>query len=869
MLDDVLKLNENKILELTKGEDVGVIGIRYEENFPLCYVNDNLTKMLGYKDSKEIVSLTNIIHKDDICRLKEEHKNTKIYEDTISNATYRMIKKDGSCIWVLARTNVFKTFDNKFMLFSAINKLDDFVSQFEELSYLDTFSQTAFENLPGGYYRCCTDEGYPFIYLSERFYQMTGWTKEEIQSKFNNEFINMLHPDDKVIAGQYQELIKEESSEVINTTFRIKVKNGYTWVSDACRLVKVEDDTFFQGSLTDITEFVNKRKEQEEALREQFIVFDSLARDFKNVYWVDLENEKARILKLDATYVDVPGKKDHREFLIDDVVKKWIDSIVYVDDRDKIRNTLTIKNVKEVFKTEDQLVGNYRSLVNGEIHYYQYKITKSATNNNIAVLGFQNIDDIIEEHQALDKIKREKETLHQKEVEEQLSIINALSYSFRNVFVANMSEGTARAIRLDNSYNVKAITDVKNLVFPFDKVIDRWVKENVHPDDKAKVKNTLNVRRMREIFATQDNYIGTYRNVENGEIHYYQFDCRRVGNSENVVVGFQVIDKIVEDQLEIQEREKALVEARLKEEQERVEVIGSLSTIYSTIYKANIVTHEYEILTSIPLMAQVVPTKGNFDNIKTIIIKTFIEPEFRDSMLNFLDIDTLSERLNSVNTVTIDYKAPTGQWIQARFIVKRRDESGKAVEALYVARDITEERNTKEQAEHDALTGILNRGSFDQILKSLESNKRNFALILMDVDNFKTVNDTYGHAIGDVVLKKVSKFLAEGFRSIDYVCRIGGDEFAVLMTNVTLDNQALIIDKISKINNELNNHEEDVPRVSLSVGVAFADIKNPSASLFKDADRAMYHVKKNGRNGCHIFNPEDSMLDADYREDLM
>lgn len=528
-----------------------------------------------------------------------------------------------------------------------------------------------------------------------------------------------------------------------------------------------------------------------------------------------------------------------------------------------------MNNIREIFKTKDQLVGNYRSLVDGEIHYYQYKITKSTKENNIAVIGFQNIDDIIEEHQAVDKINREKEVLHQKEVEEQLSIINALSYSFRNVFVANMSEGTARAIRMDKSYNVKAITDVKDLVFPFDQVVDRWVRENVHPDDKAKVKNTLNVKRMREIFATQDNYIGTYRNIENGEIHYYQFDCRRVGNTENVVVGFQVIDKIVEEQIETQKREKALVEARLEEEKERVEVINSLSTIYSTIYKANIVTHEYEILTSIPLMAQVVPTKGNFDDIKTIIIQTFIKPEFRDTMLKFLDIDTLSQRLDNVNTVTTDYKAPTGQWIQARFIVKRRDSSGKAVEALYVARDITEERSMKDQAEHDALTGILNRGSFDQILKSLESDKKNFALILMDVDNFKTVNDTYGHAIGDVVLKKVSKFLAEGFRSIDYVCRIGGDEFAVLMTNVTLDNEELIKDKINKINKELYNHEEDIPRVSLSVGVAFADIKNPSESLFKDADRAMYHVKKNGRNGCHIFNPEDSMVDTDYREDLM
>ena len=595
-----------------------------------------------------------------------------------------------------------------------------------------------------------------------------------------------------------------------------------------------------------------------ESLKEQLMVFDILARHFENVYLLNMEKKTARILKLNASYVDVPGKEDHQEFYFDPVISNWINTIVYKEDREKITQIFKVEKINEILKTQDEVVGNYRSLVNGEIHYFQYKISKSSEDGKIAVIGFQNIDDIIKEHKKLHEEKRKEEEAHQRKLANQLAIIMALSKSFRNVFVANLNEGTAKAIRLDDSYNVKAIRDVSNYAFPFDAVIDRWVKENVHPDDKKRIKESLNVDNIRKVFATQDSYVGTYRSIEDGIEHYYQYDCRRVDNTEYVVVGFQLIDKIIEEQKEYQRRERALEEARFKEEKERVEVINSLSTIYSTIFQADIVTHKYEILTSVPLMNKLVPQEGNFDDVKDIIINNFIETEFRESLYEFLNIDTLANRLKNVNTVTTDYKAPNGSWIQARFIVKRRDNEGNAIEGLYVARDISEEKLMKYEAEHDALTGVLNRGGFDQILNSSIKEKRDFALILIDIDEFKDVNDNYGHAVGDIVLKKISKMLGEQFRSLDYICRIGGDEFAVIMMDVRKDFGNKIINKIDEINELLSSSTNDIPLVSLSVGTAFMDKGSSSDSLFKDADNALYYVKKHGKKGCHIYSKENN-----------
>jgi signal transduction histidine kinase/DNA-binding response OmpR family regulator len=662
----------------------------------------------------------------------------------------------------------------------------------------------------------------------------------------------------------------------------------------------------FQNIESIIQEHLEQEKKQREIeekyqnqLKEQLMVFDTLARNFKNVYLADLERETARILKLDAAYVDVPGKKDHHEFPFDAVVSHWVDTIVYPEDRDKVRSVITVENVKKIFKTKDEFVGNYRSLVDGEIHYFQYSLNKVGEDGTKAILGFQNIDDIIEEHLETDKAEREKEAAHQKEVDEQLAIINALSQSFRNVFVANLSDGTARVIRLADSYNVRAIRDVNGQTFPFDAVVDRWVRETVHPEDKKRVKETLNIENIRKLFSQQDKCVGTYRNVEDGVQHYYQYDFRRVGDTDSVVAGFQIIDDIVEEQTahqkeledqfaiintlssnymniylanlndgsarairisedygykevqtlkdvsfsfdeiikiwadryiypnedkakmarmlslknlqkvfskqdsyignyqsteqggvhhyqfdirkvddagnvvagfqnidaiieehEAQEKEKReLEEARLKGEKEHAEVVNSLSTIYSTIFRADIITHEYEILNSVPLMGTVAASKGNFDDVKDTIIESFMEPEFREPLREFLDLDTLADRLEKVNSVIADYKAPTGQWMQGRFIAKRRDENGRAIEALYVAHDITEEK-TRDLKQQEALTHALAAAQQANKAKTtfLNSMSHDIRTPMNAIIGFTALAQTHleNHALVEDYLSKIS-----------------------------------------------------------------------------------------------------------------
>ena len=155
------------------------------------------------------------------------------------------------------------------------------------------------------------------------------------------------------------------------------------------------------------------------------------------------------------------------------------------------------------------------------------------------------------------------------------------------------------------------------------------------------------------------------------------------------------------------------------------------------------------------------------------------------------------------------------------------------------------------EATHDPLTGVLNRKAYEEELKAV--GKRGVALIIIDVDGFKQINDKYGHAMGDRVLRFVAESLESSFRSDDKVCRIGGDEFAVLMMHATSALRGLLADKVRLVREKLAQKSEDMPAVTISVGAAFSDREVPKGSLFEDADATLYSVKQSGKNGFAIY----------------
>lgn len=166
------------------------------------------------------------------------------------------------------------------------------------------------------------------------------------------------------------------------------------------------------------------------------------------------------------------------------------------------------------------------------------------------------------------------------------------------------------------------------------------------------------------------------------------------------------------------------------------------------------------------------------------------------------------------------------------------------------------DRMLKHRAEHDALTGLMNRSIFNSLTKILADEQAPTALLLADVDKFKNINDTYGHEMGDKVLKRVANLLAHSFRSEDLCIRMGGDEFAVVLRGDAPISEQRILSKIAYINQQLQNPDGDFPKLSISVGVALSPC-GFTDRLYNQADQALYEVKNAGRCGCSFYKQSD------------
>lgn len=149
------------------------------------------------------------------------------------------------------------------------------------------------------------------------------------------------------------------------------------------------------------------------------------------------------------------------------------------------------------------------------------------------------------------------------------------------------------------------------------------------------------------------------------------------------------------------------------------------------------------------------------------------------------------------------------------------------------------------EANHDKLTGLYNRRGYDFLLKNTDLETS--ALMIIDLDKFKEINDHYGHEVGDKVLKKVADAIFSNFRSDDLVCRIGGDEFAVILIHLGPSLRNLILAKYETIAEKLKDGSDGIPPVTISTGVAFGEYRIGASALFKNADRALYRAKESGR----------------------
>jgi diguanylate cyclase (GGDEF)-like protein len=194
-----------------------------------------------------------------------------------------------------------------------------------------------------------------------------------------------------------------------------------------------------------------------------------------------------------------------------------------------------------------------------------------------------------------------------------------------------------------------------------------------------------------------------------------------------------------------------------------------------------------------------------------------------------------------------------------------RDQHGKVIGAVIVFRDVSVARamslKMSYRAQHDFLTELPNRmllnDRLTQAIAAARRHRASLAVLFVDVDHFKHVNDSLGHTIGDQLLKSIARRLVTCVRTSDTVSRQGGDEFVVLLSEVArTDDAALSADKILAALGTPHRIDHRDVRITVSVGIGvYPDDGTDAETLLKNADRALLHAKVHGRARREFFEP--------------
>lgn len=313
------------------------------------------------------------------------------------------------------------------------------------------------------------------------------------------------------------------------------------------------------------------------------------------------------------------------------------------------------------------------------------------------------------------------------ELQKEKHILEALCVDYTSFYLCDLANDTLETIKqsiLSNGTEIDEMTELKSsytsrIRFYY----DHYVIRESAPDFLRKMERHALI----EYLQNHKRFAYRYQSVKNHAGHeYFELQVIRLetGNRDDykIIMGFRYIDDIVqEDMKKKQQMEETMADLKLNNE-----IISAISKMYRIIYRMDLIHDTYEEISSQESMHRLTGRNGKISVQFTKAGERFIAPEFQERMREFLDVSTLAERLKNREEVSTEYRAITGVWYQARFIVKLRNEAGEVTNVLYVTRDINDQkiselesreelRRTAQEAEKANLakTDFLRRMSHD------------------------------------------------------------------------------------------------------------------------------------------------------------
>lgn len=367
----------------------------------------------------------------------------------------------------------------------------------------------------GGYHRCSLEDGYPFLYVSLKFQEIFGWSKEEIETRFDNKLMNMVHPEDR-------------SLDLFHSVFRLLGKDGYHYVSES---VEKEGNSILHGHISDVTEFIREK--------EQNNILSALTMDYTSLVLCDLKQDTVEVIKQDASCAEMNwhSYSESLNYFYDNVLMK--DSCPnYME---LLSNESLMRTLKEQGSLEwhFQIVPDENGISNlGARAVFLYE----DLNHFKIIMGFRPIDEIV---------KREKV------LELQREIIEGLGKEYFSVLLLELDSGQIFSYR-EVGENGKRIADFcRKYENQWCELLPAYADEIVTDESRE---NFLDQLSLDALCSNQDDFSMTYEFKMGDRIIYHQTRIAYVykkDRSRVAVIGTRNIDDLI--------KKERMQEAKLKE----------------------------------------------------------------------------------------------------------------------------------------------------------------------------------------------------------------------------------------------------------------------------------------------------------------
>ncbi len=367
----------------------------------------------------------------------------------------------------------------------------------------------------GGYHRCSLEDGYPFLYVSLKFQEIFGWSKEEIETRFDNKLMNMVHPEDRNL-------------DLFHSVFRLLGKDGYHYVSES---VEKEGNSILHGHISDVTEFIREK--------EQNNILSALTMDYTSLVLCDLKQDTVEVIKQDASCAEMNwhSYSESLNYFYDNVLMK--DSCPnYMD---LLSNESLMRTLKErgSFEWHFQIVPDENGISNlGARAVFLYE----DLNHFKIIMGFRPIDEVIKRERVLE-LQRE--------------IIEGLGKEYFSVLLLELDSGQIFSYR-EVGENGKRIADFcRKYGNQWCELLPAYADEIVTDESRE---NFLDQLSLDALCSNQDDFSMTYEFKTGDRILYHQTRIAYVykkDRSRVAVIGTRNIDDLI--------KKERMQEAKLKE----------------------------------------------------------------------------------------------------------------------------------------------------------------------------------------------------------------------------------------------------------------------------------------------------------------